>query len=79
MLSALDRLYCCLDVFSMNSDLLEGAERMATATRLESPTFVHLTTRDEPRTAAATRDPGLLVRRLHRVVSWRSRKEVTTI
>jgi hypothetical protein len=41
MLSARDRLYYCLDVFSMNSDLLEDAERMATATRLESPTFVN--------------------------------------
>ena len=42
MLSGMDRLYYCLDVFSMNSDLLAVAERMATARRLDSPTFVHL-------------------------------------
>ena len=42
MLSAHGLFVLLLDFFSMNSDLLEGAERIATETRLESPTFVAL-------------------------------------
>jgi hypothetical protein len=69
MLIAMDRLYYCLDVFSMNSDLLEGAERMATATRLESPTFVHLTRIEVDRTALRAANQATRPSRLHSDVS----------